>query len=225
MIMQWVPKAHRAVQICLDRIDDLRTTYPAGYYLGIKGWLYQLFFILESEILAPDKIREITTYDLPQQKNSAVSSRKNGYFKENTKEKLCLITDYIANYYPQKISIEQIAAVCGFSSSHFMKFFKLYMGKPFIAYLNEYRLIRAAHMCLLYNRTAFFSDFYTHTVLTSAPFFIVLCRHVKQGIYNRRRYITAAFSSFCHNIGQRAVYDFFLCFNDIYKTHRYTDNQ
>lgn len=66
-----VPKAHRAVQICLDRIDDLRTTYPAGYYLGIKGWLYQLFFILESEILAPDKMREITTCDLPQQKNSA----------------------------------------------------------------------------------------------------------------------------------------------------------
>ena len=124
----------------------MRTTYPAGYYLGIKGWLYQLFFILESEILAPDKMHEITTCDLPQQKNSAVSSRKNGYFKENTKEKLCLITDYIANYYPQKISIEQIAAVCGFSSSHFMKFFKLYMGKPFIAYLNEYRLIRAAHL-------------------------------------------------------------------------------
>ena len=146
VLIDRVPKAHRAVQICLDRIDDLRTTYPAGYYLGIKGWLYQLFFILESEILAPDKMREITTCDLPQQKNSAVSSRKNGYFKENTKEKLCLITDYIANYYPQKISIEQIAAVCGFSSSHFMKFFKLYMGKPFIAYLNEYRLIRAAHL-------------------------------------------------------------------------------
>ena len=146
VLIDRVPKAHRAVQICLDRIDDLRTTYPAGYYLGIKGWLYQLFFILESEILAPDQMREITTYDLPQQKNSAVSSRKNGYFKENTKEKLCLITDYIANYYPQKISIEQIAAVCGFSSSHFMKFFKLYMGKPFIAYLNEYRLIRAAHL-------------------------------------------------------------------------------
>ena len=128
VLIDRVPKAHRAVQICLDRIDDLRTTYPAGYYLGIKGWLYQLFFILESEILAPDQMREITTCDLPQQKNSAVSSRKNGYFKENTKEKLCLITDYIANYYPQKISIEQIAAVCGFSSSH------------------EYRLIRAAHL-------------------------------------------------------------------------------
>lgn len=71
VLIDRVPKAHRAVQICLDRIDDLRTTYPAGYYLGIKGWLYQLFFILESEILAPDKMREITTCDLPQQKNSA----------------------------------------------------------------------------------------------------------------------------------------------------------
>ena len=68
VLIDRVPKAHRAVQICLDRIDDLRTTYPAGYYLGIKGWLYQLFFILESEILAPDKMREITTCDLPQQK-------------------------------------------------------------------------------------------------------------------------------------------------------------
>ena len=37
VLIDRVPKAHRAVQICLDRIDDLRTTYPAGYYLGIKG--------------------------------------------------------------------------------------------------------------------------------------------------------------------------------------------
>ena len=44
VLIDRVPKAHRAVQICLDRIDDLRTTYPAGYYLGIKGWLYQLLF-------------------------------------------------------------------------------------------------------------------------------------------------------------------------------------
>ena len=36
VLIDRVPKAHRAVQICLDRIDDLRTTYPAGYYLGIK---------------------------------------------------------------------------------------------------------------------------------------------------------------------------------------------
>ena len=35
VLLYRVPKAHRAVQICLDRIDDLRTTYPAGYYLGI----------------------------------------------------------------------------------------------------------------------------------------------------------------------------------------------
>lgn len=47
---------------------------------------------------------------------------------------------------PQKTVLSRLRQSAGFSSSHFMKFFKLYMGKPFIAYLNEYRLIRAAHL-------------------------------------------------------------------------------
>lgn len=122
---------HRAVLECLDRIDDLRITYPAGYYLGIKGWLYQLFFILESHILS--------------QSPSTPASNPHKY-KNSTRDKLMLITDYIACHYQQKISIEQIAAVCEFSCSHFMKFFKLHMGKTFIEYLNDYRLLQAARL-------------------------------------------------------------------------------
>lgn len=122
---------HQALIQCLDQIDALRMTYPAGYYLGIKGWLYQFFFILESHMLS---------------QSPAPAQNSSQKYKDTTKDKLMLITDYIANHYQQKISIEKMAEICHFSQSHFMKFFKLHMGKTFVEYLNDYRLIQAAHM-------------------------------------------------------------------------------
>ena len=54
---------------------------------------------------------------------------------------ICIVSCYSYSIiYPVTINVAS-RCIC-----HFMKFFKLYMGKPFIAYLNEYRLIRAAHL-------------------------------------------------------------------------------
>lgn len=124
---------HKAILRCLDQIDSLRTTYPAGYYLGIKGWLYQIFFILESNILS---------HTSKYQKTCSFSEKYNSL----TRDKLKLITDFIEKQYQQKITIEKMAELCGFSQSHFMKFFKQHMGKPFIEYVNDYRLIQAARL-------------------------------------------------------------------------------
>lgn len=41
-----------------------------------------------------------------------------------------------------------MAEACGFSQSHFMKFFKATIGVPFTAYLNDYRLTMASRLLL-----------------------------------------------------------------------------
>ena len=56
------------------------------------------------------------------------------------------VIKYIETNYAQQISIDEISSICGFSSSHFMKFFKNIMGCSFIDYLNDYRLSMASRM-------------------------------------------------------------------------------
>ncbi len=55
---------------------------------------------------------------------------------------------YIEEHYGEKITIQQAASLCGYSSSHFMKYFKKYTGMAFIEYLNDYRLTAAGHKLL-----------------------------------------------------------------------------
>ena len=49
------------------------------------------------------------------------------------------------------ISIDEISAVSGFSTSHFMRFFKSAMGTSFTSYLSSYRLSMAARLLMLTN--------------------------------------------------------------------------
>jgi len=55
---------------------------------------------------------------------------------------------YVENHYGERLTIETMASVSGFSQSHFMKFFKNTMGVSFIEYLNDYRLTMAARLLL-----------------------------------------------------------------------------
>ena len=47
--------------------------------------------------------------------------------------------------YGQNLSIQEMAGLCGYSPSHFMRFFRQHMGSSFVEYLNDYRLIMASH--------------------------------------------------------------------------------
>ena len=113
---------------CLNRADKLCANgRPQGYELAIKGFLYEFLFALY----------EITeTNQLPQ-----IESNKN-------LDKIKDVIKYIEENYQHPISIEEIATVCNFSSSHFMKYFKKVMGTSFIDYLNEYRLSMASRLLL-----------------------------------------------------------------------------
>ena len=63
-------------------------------------------------------------------------------------EKLKNVLRHIEKNYADVITIDEMASLCCFSSSHFMRFFKQTMGMPFTAYLNDYRLTLAAKALL-----------------------------------------------------------------------------
>lgn len=54
--------------------------------------------------------------------------------------------DCIRRDYAQPLTVERMAAVCGCSPSHFMRWFRQMTGTSFVVYLNEYRLSAAARL-------------------------------------------------------------------------------
>lgn len=116
---------HPALSSCLGAMDEICKTFPNGYQLAIKGQLFSFFYALFSSGDAPPP-------------------RRNNKSLDRLKE----ILKYVEIRYCEKISISDAAKICGFSESHFMKFFRNNMGISFTYYLNEYRLTMAARMLL-----------------------------------------------------------------------------
>lgn len=123
---------YQDIASCIDRIDEIRRSFPEGYELIIKGKLFELFFCLYS--------RNAVTADTPS--GSEAGSQKRSLDKTRQ------ILKIVEQHYSEKISIKEMAEACGFSQSHFMKFFKSTIGMPFTAYLNDYRLTMASRLLL-----------------------------------------------------------------------------
>ena len=101
-------------------LDGLCRSKAYGYQLGVKGALFSLLGLLVSG-------------NVP----------AGGERPRKSREKMKLILEYIEGHYGEKITVEDGAALCFYSNSHFMKYFKNYMGMPFTRYLNNFRLERA----------------------------------------------------------------------------------
>lgn len=114
-----------ALSSCLGAMDEICKTFPNGYQLAVKGQLFSFFYTLISPGNVPPP-------------------RHNHKSLDRLKE----ILKYVEINYNEKISISDAAGICGFSNSHFMKFFKNNMGVSFTDYLNEYRLTMAARLLL-----------------------------------------------------------------------------
>lgn len=108
---------------CLNRADNICSSFPTGYKLALKGCIFEFLYALMSH-----------------------SSISQGNKTDKNLDKIKSILKYIETNYQQNISIEEISDVCGFSTSHFMKFFKNNMGTSFVNYLNDYRLSMASRM-------------------------------------------------------------------------------
>ena len=106
---------------CVRVMDAMGQEKPYGYQLAIKGALFGCLF----EIL------------LHYRQDTSEEGRKH-------REKLKELLSFVEKHYGEPISVEQAAAMCFYSKSHFMKFFRQNMGTSFIEYVNDYRLSHAA---------------------------------------------------------------------------------
>lgn len=117
---------YQKIARCLDQADEVCKTFPHAYQLAVKSCLFSLFYEL------------FTDWEIASAKKKPLPSL----------EKLKIILKYVENHYQERITIQEIAAYCDYSPSHFMKYFKHAMGMPFITYLNDYRLMMAARLLL-----------------------------------------------------------------------------
>lgn len=109
---------------CLDEIDKFSSSEDSFRMLGIKGKLFELFYLLFCHC------------------RNTLQTQQHSRSLDNVK----FILKHIETHYREPLSIQDMAELCGFSCSHFMKFFKQYMGTSFTVYLNDYRLTMAARM-------------------------------------------------------------------------------
>lgn len=105
---------------CLKLAEQLCKDRKTGYELGVKAAMLQLLFLL------------IRTQPSPPAAETPVTRR------------LKQVLQRVEQEYQQPLTVEDMATGCGWSSSHFMRWFHQMTGSSFVTYLNEYRLAAAA---------------------------------------------------------------------------------
>lgn len=103
---------------CLKACETLCQSCEKGYELGVKANIMKLIFLLLQSSSAPSLSHQ--------------------------DERLSQLLQTIEEHYAEPFSIEDAARQCGYSNSHFMRWFKETTGSSFISYLNERRLAAAA---------------------------------------------------------------------------------
>lgn len=109
------------IAACLDDADELCDRRIPGYELGVKADIMKLFSLIFAGGLTdaqPDSD--------PQHL-----------------DRLKTALNYLEEHYRSPITIREISLVCGYSESHFMRWFKEMTGDSFIQYLNRFRLEKA----------------------------------------------------------------------------------
>ncbi len=106
---------------CLDEADDLCRRRCEGFELGVKACILRLFSFL---------------FELGEAKLLPVAASRDT-------EKLKTLLNFLEQNYPGPLGVSDAARVCGYSSSHFMRWFKQTAGTSFNRHLNGYRLEKA----------------------------------------------------------------------------------
>lgn len=133
------------------------------FQMGVLGCLYLIFQILGENSLSDDR---------------TVSEYRADF------SKIKPAINAVINHYEQKITIENAAAECCLSESHFMKIFKKTTGKSFNEFLIGHRLNKASQMlkdtddrvvdiansCGFYNQSYFTRMFLRHYSVTPSEY-------------------------------------------------------
>lgn len=105
---------------CLVQMEELCETKEKAYELGVKAAVLQIIFLL---------IRKYPSME-------TVSSPD--------RERLKAVLQEIQEKSGENLSVSDMAGFCGWSSSHFMRWFKKMTGDSFTSYVNDRRLAEAA---------------------------------------------------------------------------------
>ena len=108
--------------LLLSLIENRRDSYSTHEYLVISN-LYMIMHQLNQH---------------------AIPVKEKEHITQLSYDKLKLAFYHIQNSYSKNITIKEVANLCGFSQSHFMKLFKELTGTSFTTYLINYRLEIAA---------------------------------------------------------------------------------
>lgn len=111
---------YEAASSCLREAEEANRTKEMGYELLIKGALFRFLGILAAHG------GQIFMADTPDTR------------------RLKQVLQLVAERYSGTLHIEEAAKLCGYSKSHFMRWFRMMTGQSFITYLNEQRLNSAA---------------------------------------------------------------------------------
>lgn len=105
---------------CLIQMEDLCGSKEKGYELGVKAAVLQMVFLL---IRKYPCVKEVSSPD---------------------RERLKDVLQQIEKNISENLTVTEMAEFCGWSESHFMRWFKKMTGLSFISYVNEQRLASAA---------------------------------------------------------------------------------
>jgi len=124
---QWKSETEASVRHLLEGMNQEIEQWSLGYHVALKAQLFQLLTLL---------IRDIP-------KRTRSSEKMNKLATKDVLEKLDDIFSYVEANYQEVLTLQDIAAVSGYSSFYFTKFFKKNTGKTFLSFLNDYRIDKA----------------------------------------------------------------------------------
>ena len=136
--------------LVLSLIEHRRSSYTTHEYL-VKSHLFMIMHLLNQH---------------------CVDAKENKLALHQTYDKLKMALYWVRINYARETSLKKVAALCGFSESHFMKLFKELTGMSFTAYLVGYRLELAASQLIETNlniiEIAANCGFHNHSYFTRA---------------------------------------------------------
>lgn len=141
---------HDNARLIIEETDLLCNYKPDGYQIAVRGNLLRLFYLIISRTQKQAGPVQGQSSKIHAPERHAGSARQKNTQPRRTDtvhlEKIKLIVKYVEAHFADPITIEDMAALSGYSASHFMKFFRQVMGCSFISWLDRYRLAMAARM-------------------------------------------------------------------------------
>jgi AraC-like DNA-binding protein len=125
----------------------------SGYGLEIRGETNQQVTILMHQLLSLTGVASLVglleILDLLAHSTECHPIAHSGYinqYKENEKDRMGKVYEYVTKHFKQKISLEEVAALTNMTPTSFSRYFKSRVNKSFSEFLGE---IRIDHACKL----------------------------------------------------------------------------